>query len=277
MKDIPDFPSVQEFLFEASLYTEYSCHGGAMANAKPLFRLYNSSGHLNIKVDGYCIYCKKEVPFRVDKLRLDREIDWDRFLKDAQSFIFYAHCQRDNQHSYVYHIRLRRGLIFKIGQFPSLADISQREIRPYLRFMDDDDRKELGTAIGLSAHDVGIGSFVYLRRVFERLIRRIFDERQEENGWDIAEFEQKRMDERVKFLESYLPDFLVKNRKIYSILSDGIHSLSDEKCSEYFPALKNSILVILAEEKRQREDKEFQEGLTKSINQIRSDKTDSET
>ena len=75
-----------------------------------------------------------------------------------------------------------------------------------------------------------MGSFVYLWRVFERLITRRFEEFKVEEGWNDAKFVGKRMSEKIELLEHYLPDFLVRNKKVYSILSRGIHELQEEEC-----------------------------------------------
>ena len=57
----------------------------------------------------------------------------------------------------------------KIGQYPSVADLSFPELKDYRKVMSKDDDKELKRAIGLHASGIGIGSFVYLRRIFERI------------------------------------------------------------------------------------------------------------
>ena len=79
-----------------------------------------------------------------------------------------------------------------------------------------EDRKELGTAIGLFANGVGAGSYVYLRRILERLIYQA-----KTNAGDIVDdedFKQARTAERIKMLEGYLPEILIKNTTIYGIL-----------------------------------------------------------
>jgi len=58
-----------------------------------------------------------------------------------------------------------------------MADIAIDEMRQKYRLvLRGDNWAELYKAVGLAAHGEGIGSFVYLRRVFERLIRSRFDE-----------------------------------------------------------------------------------------------------
>ncbi len=55
-------------------------------------------------------------------------------------------------------------------------------------------------------------------------------------------------------LKSYLPDFLVRNPALYSILSLGIHELTEQKCLANFEALKNGITIILDERIAQRQE-----------------------
>jgi hypothetical protein len=65
--------------------------------------------------------------------------------------------------------------------------------------------------------------------------------------FDEIAFTSARMNERIQMLSDYLPDFLVENHNIYSILSKGVHELSEEDCKEYFTVLKESIEIILDE------------------------------
>jgi hypothetical protein len=57
--------------------------------------------------------------------------------------------------------------------------------------------------MGLAAHNVGIGSFVYLRRIFERLIIKRYTDFKETEGWNDEDFYKLRMAEKVEFLERF--------------------------------------------------------------------------
>lgn len=91
-------------------------------------------------------------------------------------------CQREREHSAWFHILLSNGVIQKVGQFPSLADIADDEARNYCKILGQHDSREFSRAIRLAAHGVGIGSFVYLRRIFERLIVSRFSQFKEIEG-----------------------------------------------------------------------------------------------
>ena len=55
------------------------------------------------------------------------------------------------------------------------------------------------------------------------------------------------MDEKINLLKSYLPEYLIENRKIYSILSKGVHELSEDECLTFFDTVKLGIELILDE------------------------------
>ena len=74
----------------------------------------------------------------------------------------------------------------KIGQYPSLADIANDESRTYRSVLDETDGAELHRVIGLAAHGVGVGSFVYLRRILERLIAGRFHSFKQQEGWQCS-------------------------------------------------------------------------------------------
>jgi len=87
-----------------------------------------------------------------------------------------------------------------------------------------------------------------LRRIFEKLIEEARIAAAQKPGWDQTEFEkQLRMEEKILFLKDELPAFLVENRRIYGILSTGIHELSEQECLDYFEVVKNGMELILDE------------------------------
>ena len=135
----------------------------------------------------------------------------------------------------------------------------------YGELLDDIDRAELHRAIGLAAHGVGIGSFVYIRRIFERLIHKRFTDFKEAEGWKEEDFLDKRMVEKIELLKNHLPPSLVINKRIYSILSLGIHELTDEMCLKFFPVVLALARVILEEDKRKQEDLLLRKNLEKAI------------
>jgi hypothetical protein len=166
------------------------------------------------------------------------------------------------------------GTVEKVGQQPSFADIAIDESKSYSKLLDPEDTAEFHKAIGLAAHGVGIGSYVYLRRIFERLIAKRFFEYKDFEGWDETAFKTIRMKEKIELLQNHLPEFLVKNAKIYSILSLGIHELKEADCLAFFPVLRQSTIWILEQDKKKQEELAQQRKLELEIARFSSPASD---
>lgn len=161
------------------------------------------------------------------------------------TFLHYlVHAEYDNEgyeHSHIMSIS-------KVGQYPSVADFHIGQVHKYDKVLPKDKMREFTKAIGLAANGVGIGSFVYLRRIFEYLVFEAHEVAKSKNpSFDKTAFTSGRMDEKIQMLSGYLPDYLVEHHAIYGILSKGIHELGEEECKKYFPILKASIELILDE------------------------------
>lgn len=63
------------------------------------------------------------------------------------------------------------------------------------------------------------------------------------------------MDEKIVLLKNHLPQTLVGNAGMYTILSRGIHALSEDDCLKYFDTIRLGIELIL-DEKIEREERQ---------------------
>jgi len=182
-------------------------------------------------------------------------------------------CLRTKEEFYVYvHYDKEKEKFQKIGQYPSIASFHISQIRKYDKVLNKEKLKEFTRAIGLAANGVGIGSYVYLRRIFEELIEEAHIKAKNDNGWNDDIYLKQRMSERIELLKNHLPTFLVENKSLYGILSVGIHSLKEEDCLTYFETVKVGIELILDEKveqynklKKIEEAKEKLSELTKKI------------
>lgn len=175
-------------------------------------------------------------------------------------------CSMDEKHHLDFTVLVNDNSFMKIGQFPSIADITFPGLDDYKHVISKQDRSELGTAIGLFANGVGAGSYVYLRRILERLVYQA-----KENAGDKVDndsFENAKVADRIKMLEGYLPDILIQNTTIYGILSKGIHELSEEDCLNYFPVVKECIFQILGMWENMRKKQADEDALNKALNII---------
>lgn len=289
-----------EFLQTAGLYTSKEIRED---NITDLIELLKG----NVKISVYCKGCKKERVFSMKPIKYyfetgpegDEEIhcaslgeeiellqnmifstknrqkkspaeEWkwiNRQIADATRLMKLEYiCSMDEKHHLDYIVLTTDNSMMKIGQYPSTADMTFPELDAYKNVISKEDRKELGTAIGLFANGVGAGSYVYLRRILERLIYQA-----KTNAGDIVDdedFEQARTAERIRMLEGYLPEILIKNTTIYGILSKGIHELSEEDCRKYFPVVKECIYQILGMWESLRKRQADEAVLNKALNAI---------
>lgn len=169
-------------------------------------------------------------------------------------------------------LKLKITLCKKLASsFPSLADLNLYDVKKYTSILDDKYYTELTKAIGLSSHGIGVGSFVYLRRIFEHLIGEAHTVQSKSKSWNKEFYTKARMSERIQLLRASLPDFLVENKELYGILSKGIHELTEQECLTNFPVAKTDIELILDEKLHQKEKIKKLEDAKKAIQSVSKD------
>lgn len=248
-----DFSDNQKVLIEDGLYTEYDLSSISDGDFEKMVRTGS--------VDAYCPDCKCKSVFRIKGPEIYP------FKEEAQKLpkfgLVTAHgvcvrqapdkplgkCEHD---LYVLFYRSLHELT-KIGQFPSKADMDFGILDEAHKELSADFRKELGTAIGLFSHGVGIGAFVYLRRIFEQLVEEARVSAVAARAIDEHDFSQARMVDKIKLLSGYLPSRLVNSANMYGVLSKGIHELSEEECKEKFGLVRQAIHLILSQRHEEKE------------------------
>ena len=253
------FP-VEDWLLNLPLYTPVDV-GPDIHDAVEALLLFEGT------LDSYCPECQQNATFMAvisvgtEKLRAEeqRQVLVNRLAsiagaaKEARKiwqlpeFLKVMVCTRAG-HLVHFHFVTHGDEIIKIGQYPSLADMATGDTSQFEKALGKTRLHELNKAIGLAAHGVGIGSYVYLRRVFESLIEDAHQEALGDSGWDEDAYQKSRMKEKVALLKKHLPEFIVQHPELYGILSLGVHELTEDECKKNFEALKSGILVI-AEEK----------------------------
>src|SRR3989338_1972533 len=212
-------------------------------------------------VDGYNTLSNFDTTFEIDSNHIGyHDSVYNNFYRITLT------CKRKHTDKLRFFIIKNGDFVLKVGQYLSLADIQFAELgKKYNNVLDKDSLAEFKRAIGLAAHGIGVGSFVYLRRIFEKLISQTFDAHKDTLGIEEKAFVPTRMEDKVELLKSYLPSQLVVMKSVYSILSKGVHQLSENECLAYFEPLKLSIELILDQKiemdlKRQR-DERVKEGI----------------
>lgn len=280
-----------KYYFEEPLYKEFEY---GEEDLESLYRLIYFSG----KIDCYCPYCEKDSIFKANprypesnkppeysysdntlstfsKFKEEKEI---RHFKDSE-FIISFKCERSDHEAHILKFHTKsiskdytKHYIHKIGQFPSLADLKDYNTKPYSKVLSKEKYHELNKAIGLASHGVGIGSFVYLRRIFEHLIFESYNANKESIDNQIKEgkFQYKKMDVKIDLLKPFLPNFLIKHKDLYGIMSLGVHQLNEKKCLEMFGTIELGIKLILEEKVEEYKKKKLVEEFTKDKNEIKN-------
>lgn len=258
-------------------------------------------------VMGYCPFCNERFSIKVLPTKLEEELlktvvlsvhedaidDYDvarahYAMKDRINILLknpfrdkWLQCTHDTSHIFKLSFHLKLNVddngneiltITKIGQYPALSDFFTYSIRRYRDLLHEiNSYKDFSSGCYMYAHGLGIGSYTYLRRVFENLITHSFIENRVNLSIDYDEFKSLRMDDKISVLKDYLPAFLIENKSIYKILSAGIHLLSEEECKIMFPVLKNAIEIIFEERIEKREKARLRDLTKKAINNLNSE------
>ncbi|WP_245600340.1 short-chain dehydrogenase [Psychromonas arctica] len=232
------YPTPKEFLIDLPLYETITFEDEELEDGRKLF-------YFDETLDTYCPKCNQHSIFsrhwrgtHTTSSRADSWVNVGRFVVELK-------CSRNPSHILFFLFTAQGQTIQKIGQLPSIASLNLFDVKKYSKVLEQKYFKELTKSIGLAAHGVGVGSFVYLRRIFEFLIEEAHRKAEASATWDESSYIKARMNEKIQILSSELPHFLVENKSMYSILSKGIHELSENECLAAFPVIKLGIEIIL--------------------------------
>ncbi len=165
-------------------------------------------------------------------------------------------CSHRPEHKYNMNVKVELKkdtfIVTKYGSYPSILDIKGFEFSKYSKFLNTIDAENDFKQSELSyAQNFTVGAYAYLRRVFEKMVNYYLDNLEEKK-------EYTNMDEKLKAIRDRFEGKIRDQRtNIYSIVSLGIHELSEEECKVYYEFLKGIICIQLRYEKSLEEmDKE---------------------
>lgn len=182
---------------------------------------------------------------------------YERF--DGKNFVltFTFLCAKCKTPHY-YSVLIADGNILKIGQYPSYTSIEAQDVRKYKNLISKY-YPELTKAINAYSQGMGVGAFVYLRRILQHLVESHFVG---DKNW---KFDEKF--KAVEAAEQLIPDELgpVKLR-IYSVLSKGVHEYTEAECIELYLAVKFVVERMLDIELEKQENKRKATAAIEAIN-----------
>lgn len=207
---------------------------------------------------------------------------FEQFLRENAVCILDYECCKDSNHYLKYILFIEDHTIQKIGQYPSYADIDIPQANVYRKELGNKYYGELKKAIGLYSCNVGIGSFVYLRRILEKLIMDAFEDAKRDGKISQEMFDyriegekkyQRKVEEKIKLLSDYLPNILTENKGIYGVVSKGIHELEEDECKRYFPVVEQIIKMclddVIESKRRKQQTEELKKQLLKISKEIK--------
>ncbi len=243
-------------------------------------KAYNFFPYNDIRVECYCKECKKRrifcfenSPIALNSIIIDTKPiagsmnaignssmsqgSLKSALSDIDFFTFYA--QADCKHKMVIDfMKIDENTIMKIGQIPSTYDLNEEiNNKGFLKILGDEYSEYYKKACYLYSIGAFIGSLIYLRRIFEKLLIDTYSNNKDSLGISFDAFKGMRMDNKLEKLKPFLPSVMFSQgfNKIYTKISNGIHNLDEGDCDKIFLVLKMGIEEILSEqlEKTQKE------------------------
>lgn len=262
--DAAGLPNLPTMITDWGLYDSVS---PAEGNPEQAIRswLWKWAG-ADYRFDCYCVDCSKESIFtshgdaqvKKDEKFIPTISGGGNSRRPQMAFGDYTRtfsCSRIYSHKIVVLLRVTDTNVEKIGQFPSLASIALPHIERFQPILGDERIRELKKASGLFSHGVGAGSLIYLRRTLETIVENAIAEAKGEGAKFDLDFDKARFEEKVLEVRQYLPEEFVENRKLYSIVSAGLHGLTESECLSIFPVTLHGIELALSVEMNRREQK----------------------
>ena len=280
---------VEELLVSKGLYDSVDITVDDLAELEKYLSKSKYAGNI---IDCFCVHCgtnrvfeyaDSEVHDSTGMLRMNifddinakarkpkKEEIFNSYLN--RRYVLTYRCTRNKEHAILFDLIVSDDKIIKIGQYPSVADLVIPEIAKYKSILGKQYR-EFSKAVGLFAHGIGIGSFVYLRRIIENLVFDKYNQVADELGISKEDFEHLKFDIKIETLKDYLPKVLVTNKNVYGIVSKGVHELSEEECREMFPYIKAGIELmlddLLAEKERKEKEKVFEKFVAQKTGELK--------
>lgn len=213
-------------------------------------------------LDFYCSDCQADKTFIYDSDECGDSMG--RFRYGTRSICYFSNiksivykCPSCNKRIYVEFLFFDNYMM-KLAQYPALCEVSRDELKKFQKnkLIDKDYFKEIQKADVCACDGYFVAAFTYMRRVFENLIKNIFNHNQQNIGIPYEEYVKKRTDEKIVIIKDYLPIDDDVYMPLFSLLSEGIHSLTEEECAENYKLLKSVLLELLVTFKAKREQEE---------------------
>lgn len=213
------------------------------------------------EIEAFCEICDQLRPFRDLRSRGGSAGMVVEGLKAGISYFEFTcvSCRKARREFLVEQIVTEETIrIQKYGERPKKPLTKDHVLQHFLK----DDLKNYEKAVDCLSHQYGVAAFVYLRRVIENNINRLLDLIQEDAKSSAASAEviralaelrkESRMSEKIRIAKYALPGHLKPDGlnplgKLYQVLSEGAHNLSDEECLDRAKASSGCLAFLVSE------------------------------
>lgn len=256
MNSAEDFPELSEEKIKKFLETAalYSWRSFALGDR------HWSSLHIT-QIDDFCEVCEERRPFQDLRSRGGGAGMPTPQLETGSSYFVFTcvSCRTERRKFFVEQIVDDQTIkIQKFGELPRRKLPRNRHLQKFLK----DDLDNYEKAVACLANEYGVAAFAYFRRVVENNIERLLDMIKEEvdatsSASEIsAALEALRADspmkDKITVANRALPDHLKPDGinplgRLYKVLSEGVHSLSDAECQKRANTVQECMIFLLAE------------------------------
>lgn len=213
------------------------------------------------EIDAYCDVCEQFRPFQDLRSSGGGAGMAVSALKSGTSYFQFScvSCRKTHREYLVEQVLDEENIrLQKYGELPRSKLVRNRALQKFLK----DDLDDYEKAIVCLSHEYGVAAFAYFRRVVENNIKRLLDLVQEDaqsSGGDqqtlsaIGELRKDApMSDKIKVanlaLPSHLnPDGLNPLGRLYQVLSEGVHSLSEAECLVKAKATSECLTFLISE------------------------------
>jgi hypothetical protein len=221
------------------------------------------------EIDAYCESCDQSRPFQDLRPRGSGTGSSSPTLKTGTSYFTFScvSCRKEHREYLVEQVLDEHTIrLQKYGELPR-SRISRNRVLQ--RFLSEDLDNYEKAEVCLS-YEYGVAAFAYFRRVVENNIGRLLDLVQEDAKASgdapaliaIAELRNESpMSEKIKIANSALPPHLKPDGlnplgRLYRVLSEGIHNLSEDACLAQAKATSECLVFLVAELALRRQHRE---------------------
>jgi len=213
------------------------------------------------EIDAYCDICQLQRPFQDLRSRGAGSGMSISALKSGVSYFEFScvSCRKSKREYLVEQVLIDGKIrLQKYGELPRAKLARNRVLQKFLK----DDLDNYEKAMICLSHEYGVAAFAYFRRVVENNINKLLDlvtEDAQSSGGDRATLDaiselrkDTPMSEKIRVanlaLPSHLkPDGLNPLGRLYQVLSEGVHSLSEAECLKKAKATSECLTFLVSE------------------------------